>query len=1220
MKGPADRKNMIHPNISKDTKSGVYGHVDIVNEDGVFGWIVDLDSDELPTVELYVNGKKVAETKPTIVREDINKILGREVVSGFEFRWKKLNIEPDDRMQIEVYLNKKKKLKLTGNYAKQFYLGYIEGIINKHYIRGWICDKLQRNINRINITLKIDNSVLLEGIAYIYRKDLKKQGCYGFEVKIPLFLLDGKEHSVELVIGDYIVDKKNIKFELEKDYRNYVSIDFNVLAIKYDLNDKVCKPYNFKSFYNCINGLKIAPVIFFNDRKYDSLVYYELGKMYAIKRNISLAEGFYTLSINLDSWYSDIKKELLGNLYYENGILNYAKDIYNNIANTTSQITLFPFLVYCDILIKEDKDYKKAIDLLLNCINKYQNSICRKKLEDILREYFSHLMELLRNKIYKGDEIQQVLAWFWSEIKYIYNVLKKALSIDIEKKKSEIKKEFNKQKVLVVAGSMELPQCKRYRIEQKVQQLQKVGIKTEVISYTEIEKYSEKIYEYDYVIFYRHPVTFDILKFLAHLDSLNKISIFEIDDLVFDADNYPPDIDEFLCNINIHTYNGLKMGLILFNCMARLCKYGLVSTRPLQRKLQNLVTKRKVFVHRNAIDTKNIVIPVQEKIEMSKNKPDIILFYGSGTLSHKKDFLELLLPAIEKIFEEFDNVKLKLVGFSILPEEFIRKYKERLIIIPFKENIKEYYLLMKDVDINLVALKDSEFEGCKSELKWIEAACLGVPSVVSSTKNYRDVIKHEQDGFIAKDWKDFYKYIKRLILDENLRYKIAKNAQDRVLKEYSLKNMGKNLLNILKEIEEEEKGYANNQNISIRKKKIALVNVFFPPQLIGGGTVIAYENFKVLKQKYKDLFDISIFTSEANYYPDIEPYSITHYIYEDAIVYKVMPKFNKKNLEWEYYDEQMKEKFRKFLEIEKPDIVHFHAIQRLTASIVEACIELGIPYIITAHDAWWISDWMFLTDDQGNVYPEGFPDIYAPRPLPEGISLDDSIRRRLYLLEIANGASYFYTVSKEFAEIYKKNHIYNIEVIENGISEFINWENKDTSYTNRVVLGFTSAFSIHKGYDLLHKALEIVNPKNVELLLVDYAMPENSLKFGFIRNVPVRIIGGMERNRVVDFYKQIDILIHPSKWPESYGLAPREALMCGCYSVVSTRTGALKDFTNKEGAFIVEPDVEDLVRFLEKVEKNPEKFKKVIKGNKNLRKISQQVDELVENVYRKILY
>ncbi len=94
-------------------------------------------------------------------------------------------------------------------------------------------------------------------------------------------------------------------------------------------------------------------------------------------------------------------------------------------------------------------------------------------------------------------------------------------------------------------------------------------------------------------------------------------------------------------------------------------------------------------------------------------------------------------------------------------------------------------------------LLEDDINDCKSELKWFEAASLGVPSVVSRTRNYLDVIRHEVDGFVVSGQNEWFLTLEQLIIDPNKRVQIAKTAMKRVQEDYSVAALADNMKNVI---------------------------------------------------------------------------------------------------------------------------------------------------------------------------------------------------------------------------------------------------------------------------------------------------------------------------------------------------------------------------------------------------------------------------------------
>ena len=95
--------------------------------------------------------------------------------------------------------------------------------------------------------------------------------------------------------------------------------------------------------------------------------------------------------------------------------------------------------------------------------------------------------------------------------------------------------------------------------------------------------------------------------------------------------------------------------------------------------------------------------------------------------------------------------------------------------------------LISQVDINLAPLVDSIFNRAKSEIKWLEAAMVKVPTIASDIGAFADMVIDGQTGLLAKEneWKE---KLDSLIFSAELRQKLAENAYHFVLENCSLDN------------------------------------------------------------------------------------------------------------------------------------------------------------------------------------------------------------------------------------------------------------------------------------------------------------------------------------------------------------------------------------------------------------------------------------------------
>lgn len=398
----------------------------------------------------------------------------------------------------------------------------------------------------------------------------------------------------------------------------------------------------------------------------------------------------------------------------------------------------------------------------------------------------------------------------------------------------------------------------------------------------------------------------------------------------------------------------------------------------------------------------------------------------------------------------------------------------------------------------------------------------------------------------------------------------------------------------------------------MRKKKIALVNVFFAPQAIGGATRVLMDNVDIMIDVHKEKFELVAFTSDHGFQ---KPHTIKPYLYKGMRVYRAGI-MHRVNMDWHTNDQEIKELFTRFLDFEKPDIVHFHCIQRLTASVIDSVLERGIPFIITVHDAWWISDFQFLVDNNGKVYPNGHPDPFLPVELPEFVSLDDSFERRSYLKGLLSKAYEVQTVSEAFAKIYRLNGVQEITVNRNGIQPRA-WLPRTPLGARKICVAHIGGMSNHKGYHLFKEALHAYPYQNLEALVVDHSAPPDSKRIETWGTVSVTFIDKVPQKNIQDLYVQMDVLVAISIWPESFGLVTREATAAGVWVVASDLGGIGEDVIDGQTGNRLKPAVNELVQVFKDIDSGEIDVHIDPELRKNTRTVSEQVQQLI-SVYDSI--
>ena len=216
---------------------------------------------------------------------------------------------------------------------------------------------------------------------------------------------------------------------------------------------------------------------------------------------------------------------------------------------------------------------------------------------------------------------------------------------------------------------------------------------------------------------------------------------------------------------------------------------------------------------KNRLDKLNI-----ENVEVIKNyhvnsslhmKPfefrgnEVIKIGYFGTITHQGD-LELIHNVILRLKDIFSKKGIKVIfemaGAAIVKDsDWINVVK--LPYYPMSANtFYEWLSKNSDWDIGVVPLLNTEFNKCKSELKYIEFSALGIPVVASDISVYSETIQNGVNGYLSGNEDEWVDKLSILIEDPIFRNGIVNNARDDILKNYNLKSRVNQWDNIFKRI------------------------------------------------------------------------------------------------------------------------------------------------------------------------------------------------------------------------------------------------------------------------------------------------------------------------------------------------------------------------------------------------------------------------------------
>jgi glycosyltransferase involved in cell wall biosynthesis len=156
----------------------------------------------------------------------------------------------------------------------------------------------------------------------------------------------------------------------------------------------------------------------------------------------------------------------------------------------------------------------------------------------------------------------------------------------------------------------------------------------------------------------------------------------------------------------------------------------------------------------------------------------------AGSITHLPDLVSIL-PVLRKIQSELD-VEYVFVGEPRL-KNYIKGLKaECMLGVPFEAWPSKLHGLR--LDIGLAPLRNTEFNRCKSNIKFLEYAIAKIPGVYSKTVYSRKNFDSRKRGVISFNEDQWYLALRNLIICKSLRDDVATSAYAHVRQQYNLES------------------------------------------------------------------------------------------------------------------------------------------------------------------------------------------------------------------------------------------------------------------------------------------------------------------------------------------------------------------------------------------------------------------------------------------------
>ena len=288
---------------------------------------------------------------------------------------------------------------------------------------------------------------------------------------------------------------------------------------------------------------------------------------------------------------------------------------------------------------------------------------------------------------------------------------------------------------------------------------------------------------FDVIVIQRvNPYSTQILK----KAKMHKIKVvYETDDDFLDIDPANPAYNYILGNLD-------NIKKLVYNS-----NQIVVSTSELEKRFNDLdinnVEKIKNYLVRDSLPIRPFTF----------RGNDFIKIGYFGTLTHDND-LELIHNVILRLKDIFSKkgitVHFEIAGASI---DETSDWFDVCKIPYYPMSMHTFYDWLdkhSDWDIGIIPLVNTEFNKCKSELKYIEFSALGIPVVASDMNVYNEAINDGVTGFLANNEDEWVHKLSLLIEDPILRNGIVNNAREDIMENYNIMSRVSQWDNIFKRL------------------------------------------------------------------------------------------------------------------------------------------------------------------------------------------------------------------------------------------------------------------------------------------------------------------------------------------------------------------------------------------------------------------------------------
>lgn len=346
-----------------------------------------------------------------------------------------------------------------------------------------------------------------------------------------------------------------------------------------------------------------------------------------------------------------------------------------------------------------------------------------------------------------------------------------------------------------IAGfAQERGACTQLRIRHPLERINELKLATSHII-TVSDANTEPTLKKSDVVLLGRAASDHVLQIIKRLQMFGKRVVFDLDDNMFDVSVMSPHYQNLgAMQVDFENPDGTKGEVwtdgkagfdakrnrqirMSFTRLIRQADCITVTTEPLRKTYSRY--NDNVTIIPNAINFR-----VWDKLNIGWLGKEVRLLY-TGAANHFEDWL-FVHPVLEELQKKYKNLTIVLIGtdWTSAPNnlDYSRVEVHRWV------DFEAYPYLLKSLGchIGIAPISKTDFNDCRSELKWVEYSALKMATVATPWGPYKRSVKDGVTGLLADEREDWVAALSTLIEDKALRNELAVNAYKECKKNFNL--------------------------------------------------------------------------------------------------------------------------------------------------------------------------------------------------------------------------------------------------------------------------------------------------------------------------------------------------------------------------------------------------------------------------------------------------